>query len=89
MMSQPAASSRWICATVAATSSVRVLHMDWMGMGAPPPTGTPPMLICFVIQSPFIPYRKVISLYANSLTISLKATTTISRIRQQNPAIFT
>ena len=36
----PAASRAWIWATVAATSSVLVLHMDWMDTGAPPPTGT-------------------------------------------------
>ena len=46
MIWQPAASSRRIWSTVAATSSVRVLVMDWMVTGAPPPTGTPPTRIC-------------------------------------------
>ena len=41
-ISHPASSSRRIWATVAATSSVRVLHMDWMAISAPQPTGTLP-----------------------------------------------
>ena len=49
IISHPASSSRRICATVAETSSVRVLHMDWMVTGAPPPTGTPPTRICLLI----------------------------------------
>ena len=32
-----------ICATVAGTSSVRVLVMDWMATGAPPPMRTCPI----------------------------------------------
>ncbi len=47
VISQPAAASRLICFTVASTSSVGVLHMDWMLTGAPPPTaGTLPTQIC-------------------------------------------
>ncbi|CCY28503.1 unknown [Firmicutes bacterium CAG:114] len=38
----PAAASRRIWATVASTSWVGVLVMDWMDTGAPPPTGRPP-----------------------------------------------
>ena len=52
MIWQPACSSRRIWATVAATSSVAVLHMDWMVMSAPPPMVTPPMFICLLIASP-------------------------------------
>src|SRR5699024_1646203 len=50
-ISQPAASRRWIWSTVAGTSPVLVEHMDWMLTGAPPPTGTPPTMIRFVIVS--------------------------------------
>ena len=42
MISQPACSSWWIWWTVASTSLVRVLVMDWTAIGAPPPTATPP-----------------------------------------------
>ena len=42
MMSHPAAARVRICFRVAWTSSVRVLVMDWMDTGAPPPTGTLP-----------------------------------------------
>ena len=52
MISQPACSRRRICCTVASTSSVAVLHMDWMLTGAPPPTATPPTMICLLIVSP-------------------------------------
>ena len=48
-ISQPASSKRRICWMVAFGSSVRVLHIDWMETGAPPPTKTLPTLICFVI----------------------------------------
>ena len=44
-MSTPAASARRICATVAATSVVRVLVMVWTVIGASPPTGTRPTWI--------------------------------------------
>ena len=44
-MSQPACSRRRIWDTVASTFSVGVLHMDWMGTGAPPPTGSGPTCI--------------------------------------------
>ena len=47
-MSQPAASRRRIWATVAATSGVGVLVMDWTVTGAPPPTATPPTVIARV-----------------------------------------
>ena len=52
MIWHPACSRRRICATVAATSSVAVLHMDWMATGAPPPMTTPPMFICLLTVSP-------------------------------------
>ncbi len=39
-------------AAVASTFSVTVLHMDWMLTGAPPPTATPPTMICLLIVSP-------------------------------------
>ena len=41
-MSTPAASARLICATVPATSVVRVLVMVCTVIGAPSPTGTLP-----------------------------------------------
>ena len=42
MMSQPASSSWWIWRTVALTSRVSVLVIDWTVISAPPPTLTPP-----------------------------------------------
>ncbi len=47
-MSQPASSSRRIWATVAATSAVSVLVIDWTEITDPPPTATLPTLICRV-----------------------------------------
>ena len=48
-MSQPASASARICARVACASRVSVLVMDCTAMGAPPPTNTSLILICFVI----------------------------------------
>ncbi len=47
-ISQPAFSSRPICATVRSTSRVSVDVMDCTATGAPPPTGTAPTRICLV-----------------------------------------
>ena len=47
-ISQPAASSRVICSSVAATSLVSVRVIDWTATGAPPPMGTPPTVIRWV-----------------------------------------
>ena len=44
-ISHPAATRRWIWATVAGTSRVSVVVMDWTLMGAPSPTNTAPSLI--------------------------------------------
>ena len=77
-MSHPAAASFWICATVATTSWVGVLVMDWMVTGAPPPTGTPPTLICLVII--YLP---------NSLPTSLRVTASIRHISAARPARWT
>ena len=44
MISHPAFSRRRIWSTVAATSRVSVLVMDWTDTGAPPPTATGPHL---------------------------------------------
>ena len=49
IMSQPACSSFKICATVAAASSVLVLHIDWIRIGFPPPIFRFPIRISFVI----------------------------------------
>ena len=46
--SQPASSSRWICATVAFTSSVLVFVMDWIRIGFPPPMTRSPILTVLV-----------------------------------------
>ena len=48
MISQPAFSSARICATVASTSSVFVLVIDWIATGLPPPIFLPPIFITFV-----------------------------------------
>src|ERR1700693_3887825 len=48
MISQPASSSVFIWATVAATSSVLVVVIDWTETGAVPPILTPPTLISLV-----------------------------------------
>ena len=45
MMSHPTSSSSFICRTVAFTSRVSVLVMDWTVMGALPPTVTSPTCI--------------------------------------------
>ncbi len=45
-MSQPAASTSWICLMVAAASAVSVLVMVWTEIGASPPTRTDPTRIC-------------------------------------------
>src|SRR6476660_2504854 len=46
MMSAPASSQRRIWSIVARTSSVGVLVMVWTLIGASPPTGTEPIMIC-------------------------------------------
>src|SRR3954468_6657925 len=46
MMSAPASSQRRIWSIVAAASSVCVLVMVWTLIGASPPTGTEPTMIC-------------------------------------------
>ena len=48
MISQPASSSARICETVAATSCVFVLHIDWIATGYSPPIRTPPISTTFV-----------------------------------------
>ena len=45
----PAEASCRICFRLPSTSVVLVLSMDWITTGAPPPMGTPPTRICFVI----------------------------------------
>src|SRR5947209_19565207 len=45
-MWQPAAVSSAICWSVALTSAVSVVVIDWTLTGAPPPTGTGPTMIC-------------------------------------------
>ena len=50
MISHPASAKVRIWATVASTSSVFVLHMDWIDTGAPPPTATRPTINFFVIS---------------------------------------
>src|SRR5512135_1068390 len=45
MISHPTSSSSLIWRTVAATSRVSVLHIDWIEMAASPPTMTPPMFM--------------------------------------------
>ena len=77
-ISQPACSKRSIWATVAATSSVRVLHMDWMATAAPPPMVTPPMFICLLMGHP--------SSQVKSFHTSLKVTSAISASSSTNPA---
>ncbi len=42
-ISQPAAAKASICAVVAATSRVSLLHIDCTEIGASPPTATEPM----------------------------------------------
>src|ERR1044072_7663504 len=46
MMSAPASSQRRIWSIVALASSVGVLVMVWTLIGASPPTGTEPIMIC-------------------------------------------
>lgn len=84
MISQPACSSLKIWATVAAASSVFVLHIDWIRIGFPPPIFRFPIRISFVIlrsicYSPFY----------NRFRISLNNTSTISAIKTAMPAICT
>ncbi len=45
-MSAPASSQRRIWAIVASASEVRVLVMVWTAIGASPPIGTEPTMIC-------------------------------------------
>ena len=47
-MSHPAAFIAFICAAVASTSHVFVLHIDCTDTSAPPPTATPPTFIFLV-----------------------------------------
>ncbi len=49
-MSTPVATSDAICCSVALMSDVFVVVMDWTLMGAPPPIGTPPIVICRVVR---------------------------------------
>src|SRR5438552_16235544 len=49
-ISQPACSNWWICSTVAFTSAVSGVVMDWTTIGAPPPMGTLPTRICLVLR---------------------------------------
>ena len=49
-MSQPASSRRWISSSVASTSSVFVVVIDWTAIGASPPTRTSPTLICLLLR---------------------------------------
>ncbi|MDB4151712.1 hypothetical protein N9740_09530, partial [Pseudomonadales bacterium] len=49
-MSAPTLSSRRICATVAATSVVSVLVILCTAIGASPPTGTLPTMICRLLR---------------------------------------
>src|SRR5712691_4732222 len=49
-ISQPACSNWWICSTVALTSAVSGVVMDWTTIGAPPPMGTFPTRICLVLR---------------------------------------
>src|SRR6476659_6358410 len=46
MMSAPASSQRRICSIVALASEVGVLVIVWTLIGASPPTGTEPTMIC-------------------------------------------
>ena len=50
MISQPACSNLWICSTVAFTSSVLVLVIDWIRIGFPPPISRSPILTTFVLS---------------------------------------
>ena len=45
-MSTPVATSDAICCSVALMSDVFVVVIDWTLMGASPPIGTPPSVIC-------------------------------------------
>ncbi len=47
-MSTPAATSDAICCSVALMSAVLVVVIDWIEMGASPPTATPPTWSCLV-----------------------------------------
>src|SRR3954454_16384607 len=47
---QPLAVSSAICCSVALTSDVSVVVIDWTLTGAPPPTGTDPTMICRLIR---------------------------------------
>jgi len=94
MMSQPAASSLRIWSTVASTSSVFVLHMDWISTGFPPPITLSPIRITFVF-SLYIKSSKLSTdrladrrPYIRNLT-SLSSTNTIKAMRSAIPAMFT
>src|ERR1700674_2441758 len=63
-MSAPARSSACTCSTVALTSLVTVLVIDWTVIGASPPTGTPPTWI--VRQA-----RRWMSRYGRTLIVTL------------------
>ena len=78
MISHPASSNAWIWATVAATSSVFVLHMDWMDTGAPPPTATLPTINFFVI----------LIAYFTNLNTSWNVTSSIKPISRTKPAVL-
>src|SRR3954462_990252 len=47
---QPLAVSSAICCSVALTSDVSVVVIDWTLPGAPPPTGTDPTMICRLVR---------------------------------------
>ena len=76
---QPASASSRSWRRELSTSVVFVLSIDWMETGAPPPMGTPPTRICFVM----------LRSYWNSLQISLNITKAISASSSTMPAAWT
>src|SRR3990170_8992284 len=65
-ISHPASSSRFIWETVASTSRVSVLVIDWTMTGAPPPIKTLPTFICLVFL------RLIMSLSEHSQNIIIR-----------------
>src|ERR671919_378972 len=53
-MSAPWVASSWTWISVALTSSVLVVVIDWIEIGAFPPTATDPTLTCLVLRRSFI-----------------------------------
>ena len=78
-ISHPAAASARICRSEPSTSVVRVFSIDWIETGAPPPTGTPPTMICFV---------SLRFIYVTSFQISLKVTNAIKPSSRIMPAAW-